>query len=472
MVFSSGVFLIYFLPLVLLGYYLLPFFLKNYFLLLASILFYAWGAPLFVFAVILSSAVNFWIAGRINAHDQRSKRWLILYCVSNLLLLAYFKYSGFFIENFNLALKSAGFGVVEWTHVALPIGISFYTFQSITYGVDIYRKDAAPLKKYSDYLFYILFFPQLIAGPIVRFKEIAHEIRVRHFDSALVLSGFFRFSIGLAKKGIIANTLAEFYSVLSDSQLAATVPSSSIEWLMALVYTLQLFFDFSGYSDMAIGIGRVFGFHFPENFDRPYLAKNITEFWRRWHITLGTFMMNYLYIPLGGNRKGHARLYVNLMIVFFLSGLWHGASWNFVIWGLFHGFWMIMDRLFLAKISERMRFFFVPFTFFLVLNGWVLFNADSMGMAWEKLKIMYSFNDVNIVLPYHLEYYLTFLMAAIFLVLFTFSKSYNRLKFAFYDFHPEKRGTIFLYCMSGILYFIAFAYILSSDFNPFIYFKF
>jgi len=347
MVFSSILFLLYFLPVFMLVYVLLPKKAKNFWALLVSILFYAWGAPNFIYVVLATSLLDFYLVRAIyNAENQsRKKLFLSTSLVLNLGLLAYFKYANFFIENVNLALGELGMASLHWTSVALPIGISFFTFQTLTYAIEVYRQDHAPFEKPTQYLLYKLIFPHAIAGPIIRFKSVAQQVvaRIETPDDRLI--GLFRFSIGLAKKVLIANVLAKQADLYMSGELSEL--SFDEAWVGILAYTFQIYFDFSGYSDMAIGLARMMGFRFPENFDSPYSSRSITEFWRRWHITLGAFMRDFLYIPLGGNRVGSKwRLYFNLWLVFLVSGLWHGASWNFVLWGAFHGFFLILDRLF------------------------------------------------------------------------------------------------------------------------------
>ncbi len=472
MVFSSGLFLLYFLPIAILMYQIIPGSFKNLWLLVLSLAFYFWGAPLFIYVVLGTSLANFIFVRQMQKPNSNRKFWLVAYITSNLLLLGVFKYFNFFAQNFSDISEYAGNGTVSFFEIALPIGISFFIFQSITYAVDVYRKEAPALNKFTDYLFYILFFPQLIAGPIVRYKDIAKQIIIRKLSNEQFVSGFHRFSIGLAKKALIANTLGEFYMKLQYGQGILGFESSSTAWLMALTYTMQLFFDFSGYSDMAIGIGRMVGFSFPENFDKPYLSKSITEFWRRWHITLGTFMLHYLYIPLGGNRKKSSRIYVNLLLVFFLSGLWHGAAWNFVIWGLFHGFWIILDRLFLKKVLEKLGIVSILFTFFVVLNGWVLFSANSMAEAWHNFEVMYAFNGVEITYQPYFGYFTFFLTLSLILVIISAIKPYYNLR----DFIPREKAGIWnsvtLLGITTLLYAISFCYVLAADYNPFIYFKF
>ena len=316
MVFSSTLFLFYFLPLFLLVYHVVPKYLKNWVIFFFSILFYTWGAPVFVFILLGTSLLDFLMVRTIHRSQEARKRkiLLIISLTINLGLLAYFKYSNFFIENANTLLESFGLKEVSWTKVIMPIGISFFTFESITYTVDVYRRKHAPLSNMKDYLLYLLAFPKLIAGPIVRFQEIADEVieRKENIDEKLI--GFYRFSIGLAKKVLVANVMAEQAEVVFNSDFHQL--SAYTAWVGILAYTMQIYFDFSGYSDMAIGLGKIMGFHFPENFNSPYSSRSITEFWRRWHMTLGNFMRDYLYIPLGGNKKGTIGTYVAIIVIF------------------------------------------------------------------------------------------------------------------------------------------------------------
>ncbi len=305
--------------------------------------------------------------------------------------MIYFKYANFFIENVNIFFEQFGLQPYTWTKIILPIGISFYTFQTITYAIDVYRKVHDPLDKLTDYTLYIIMFPQLIAGPIVRYNYIADQLVERKETYEDRLMGFYRFCIGLAKKVLIANTLGAQADLVMNMDFYSI--SSTTAWIGILAYTFQIYFDFSGYSDMAIGIGRMIGFRFPENFDNPYTSKSITEFWRRWHITLGAFMKFYLYIPLGGSKvKTNRRLYFNLWFVFLVSGLWHGASWNFVIWGAFHGFFLVIERLFLSKVLKRAgSVISLVYTFFITIMGWVIFRIEDYKSAFVFYKKLFVF---------------------------------------------------------------------------------
>lgn len=472
MVFSSVLFLLYFLPVFLLVYYAVPRFLKNWWILIASIFFYAWGAPTFVFILLGSTIIDFFLVRQLHqASEQRiKKRWLLLSIAMNVGLLVYFKYANFFIDNLNIALLGIGFSEVSWTKVALPIGISFYTFQTLTYSIDVYRGTEKPLKHLHNYLLYILSFPQMIAGPIVRFGHIAQQISDRPNLIDDKLFGFYRFSVGLAKKVLIANVLGEVaneYFALSNDQLSA-----SGAWIGILAYTFQIYFDFAGYSDMAIGLGRMMGFRFPENFNNPYNATSITHFWKRWHMTLGEWMRDYLYIPLGGNRVNNGRLYFNLIFVFLISGFWHGASWNFVIWGAYHGFFLILDRLFLQKILNRIgKFPSVLITFPIVVIGWTFFGIEDLNHSIEYLSRMFDFGSITVELTLSTEAIFTIVLASVisFVCLFKFG---TRLELLVYNDQLDAKRSIGITLAALILFTICVGYITSSGFNPFIYFRF
>jgi alginate O-acetyltransferase complex protein AlgI len=473
MVFSSSLFLLYFFPAFLIIYFVLPTKFKNIFILLASILFYAWGAPDFIVFVLGSITIDFYLVKWLYKSKNRKK--LILTSISvfiNIGLLAYFKYANFFVENINAFILSLGVNAINWVKVALPIGISFFTFQKITYTIDVHRNVHAPLKKLTDYAMYILMFPQLIAGPIVRYNEIADQIENRKkFETAdNRLTGFFRFVVGLSKKVLIANVLGQQVDfIFSLNENALTTPMA---WIGILAYAFQIYYDFSGYSDMAIGIGRMIGFKFPENFNNPYISQSISEFWRRWHITLGAFMKNYLYIPLGGNRVSAARMYFNLWLVFAISGLWHGAAWNFVIWGIYHGLFLVMDRLFLLKFYERIgKVPSVIITFFITLVGWVFFRAETISQASFYIKKMFTadFRDLDYFLD--LKFYIILILAFIFAFMAIFKRN---------EFWQEKvlstfqsnRNMVFMTIWAILFFIICLSFITSSGFNPFIYFRF
>lgn len=386
MVFSSIIFLLYFLPIFLIVYSFSNKQLRNYIILLASLIFYSWGAPKFIFIILVCTIVDFYLVRCLfnSRREKGRKLYLFLSLTLNLSLLIYFKYANFFIENLNNTLNNFSLQSIKWSAIVLPIGISFYTFQSITYSVDVYRKVALPLSKLQDYLLYIFCFPQMIAGPIVRFSAISEEITNRKESTDLRLAGFYRFCIGLSKKVLIANILGKYADFIFDSNIS--ILHSSDAWLGLIAYTFQIYFDFAGYSDMAIGLGKMMGFHFPENFESPYTSRSISQFWQKWHITLGAFMKDYLYIPLGGNRVSKWRLYFNLILVFLLSGFWHGASWNFLIWGAYHGVFMLLDKIFLNNVLSKVgRLGAVLFTFFVVMLGWLIFRLEDLA----KFKIYF-----------------------------------------------------------------------------------
>lgn len=383
MVFSSVPFLFYFLPCMLLLYFLAPHRMKNAVLFLGSLVFYAWGEPKFVL-VMLFSITQSYIFGILieKCKGAWKKLHLALTTVLSLGALAYFKYADFFIENFN-ALTGLS---VPLLHIALPIGISFYTFQIISYTVDVYRGQVAAQKNYVNLGAYVAMFPQLIAGPIVRYSDIAAQLRQRTHSLEKCALGIRRFILGLSKKVLLANAFGE----LCSSFRASEAPSVLFFWIYALAYTLQIYFDFSGYSDMAIGLGRIFGFEFSENFNYPYISKSITEFWRRWHISLGSWFRDYVYIPLGGNRVKKWRWLLNILIVWLLTGLWHGAAWNFVAWGLFFALLLMLEKLFLLRGLDNVGFLRHIYVLLAVVLSFVLFDASSLGEAFYRIGAMFG----------------------------------------------------------------------------------
>ncbi|NCA81656.1 MAG: MBOAT family protein [Opitutae bacterium] len=383
MVFSSLTFLFIFLPVLLAAYYACPARHRNGVALLASGFFYAWGAPRFVIVLFLSSLVDYALSrelpeGRRSPAARQGA--LAAAVVLNIGLLLYFKYANFFVAELNGWLARFGAGGVSWTAVALPIGISFFTFQKVSYLVDVYRGTAQVARNAVDYLLYVALFPQLIAGPIVRYHDVAVQLIRREHTRERFFTGILRFCQGLGKKVLVANTMAE----VADAAFGAAPAGLSCgwAWVGVLAYAFQIYFDFSGYSDMAIGLGRMLGIEFLENFNRPYISRSITEFWRRWHISLSNWMREYLYIPLGGNRKGVARTYLHLWLVFLVSGFWHGAAWNFVAWGAFHGFFLCLDKLCKGtRVARAPAWAGIPVTFALVLFSWVLFRAETLAHA-------------------------------------------------------------------------------------------
>lgn len=376
MLFSSIVFLFFFLPAFLVLYYLLPW--KNLVLLLGSLVFYAWGEPRFVLLLLLSATLNYGAGLAIARDPRRAKAWLAAGVSANLALLAWFKYAGFLAE----AVKSALAADFPVPHITLPLGISFFTFQGISYLVDVYRGEVRAQASFLRFATYKALFPQLIAGPIVRYRQIAGEMGQRVLTNERMLAGLQIFALGLAQKVLIANTLALPADRLFGADHAEL--SAPTAWLGLLCYTLQIYYDFCGYSNMAIGLAHMLGFSFPPNFDRPYSARSLTEFWQRWHISLSSWFRDYLYIPLGGNRRGPLRTYFNLGLVFLLCGLWHGAAWTFVVWGAWHGAWLIVERMGLRGGLERLpRPLAQGFTLLLVMLGWVWFRAPDLPSAFS-----------------------------------------------------------------------------------------
>jgi len=393
MLFSSPVFVFLFLPAVLVLTALSPRVVRNATLAVASLFFYAWGEREIVVLMLASIAVNWALglwAGRAREAGRSARAAITLAVVFNLGLLVFFKYANFLWRD--LGAVCVGLGLTSsWpvlTEIHLPIGISFFTFQALSYVLDVYRGQGPVQRNPVDFATYIALFPQLIAGPIVRYKDVALQLRDRVVDRAGFAYGVRRFGIGLGKKMLIANVVAQVADDVFALPVAEITPGTA--WLGITCYTLQIYFDFSGYSDMAIGLGRMFGFRFLENFDYPYISRSITEFWRRWHISLSTWFRDYLYIPLGGNRRGPARTYLNLVLVFFLCGLWHGASWSFVVWGLYHGAFLVIERVGLARAIGRLGALRHVYVLVVAMVGWVFFRADTLGQASAFLGRMFG----------------------------------------------------------------------------------
>lgn len=474
MVFSSIVFLLSFLPVFLITYYLVDQKYKNLVILVFSIFFYSWGAPRFIFVILGTTFLDFHLVKWMSmTKKQLHRRLMLTLSVSvNLGLLFYFKYSNFFIENVNQLLSVFGNSHIEWTKLVLPIGISFYTFETITYVVDVYRRVHKPLHNFWDYQTYIILFPKLIAGPIIRYHDLADQITDRSANETIDnrLTGFYRFVIGLAKKVLIANQMG----LQADTIFAmdySTIDSTTA-WVGILAYTFQIYFDFSGYSDMAIGIGKMIGFKFPENFNSPYISQSITEFWRRWHMTLGAWMRNYLYIPLGGNRvSSKSRLYFNLWFVFLASGLWHGASWSFILWGAFHGLFLVLERGFLLNVYKKIgKLPSTAITFFLVVIGWVFFRIENISDAFIFLKQMFAFN-FNYSVSISKEF-IFFFVIALFFAFFSFSAKGQKIQDSvfFGEYNLTKHYSFSL--IAVVLLMLSVSSISSFGFNPFIYFRF
>lgn len=392
MVFSSAIFLFYFLPLFLAGYLIIPRQWRNIYATAASVCFYAWGAPTFLGIFLVSCLCDYLLAKRISQAENQARRRQILWAsmILNVGLLLYFKYANFFVEQWTWLLQELGMQAGKWHKVVLPIGISFFTFHKISYVVDVYRRTSPPVRNFAEYLLYITFFPQLIAGPIVRYHEIQDQIRERTLSWNGFAEGSWRFILGLGSKVLLADPMAAVAAhVFAQKPYDISV---AYTWLGTLAYSMQIYFDFAGYSSMAIGLALMIGFRFPENFNHPYLAVSVTDFWRRWHMSLSRWMRDYLYIPLGGNRVSASRQMINLWTVFILSGFWHGAEWTFIAWGIFHGFFLATER-------TRIGLFYLSFpaplrrvvTFIAIMFGWVLFRSESLGEAIQRWSRMLGF---------------------------------------------------------------------------------
>lgn len=472
MLFSSTVFLFLFLPITLGIYFLLQDKLRNFFLLIVSLFFYAWGEHELVLLMMTSISMNYIVGILISNSNEKgnhslSKIYLAIGTSLNLSVLIYYKYFHFIISN----LSSIGFeSNVDTSGIILPIGISFFTFQSISYLIDVHRGDVKGQNNIINLGMYISLFPQLIAGPIVRYSDINKEIDERTYSKESFNSGISRFIIGLSKKVIIANNVG----LIADKvfEISPNDLSSSLTWIGIICYSLQIYYDFSGYSDMAIGLGRMFGFNFKENFNHPYISISIQDFWRRWHISLSTWFRDYLYIPLGGNRKGNIRTYINLLIVFFITGLWHGASWNFVIWGLFHGLFLMIERLgLLSKIPSKLSIIKRIYTLLIILIGWVIFRSENMEYAIQFISRMFSFSSGNNATPYLYINTFVVLNIVIGIVFATPLRGYLGEKIGsismLFAYRSYLKHAIYI-----ILFIASIFELAQTTYNPFIYFRF
>ena len=463
MVFSSISFLYYFLPLCILCYFLIPAKYRNKVLLIFSLFFYFYGESKYIIVLIFSCILNYYAGKLILKYPKKKKILLIADLVINFGLLFYFKYFNFFITNINNLLNTD----LPLLQVIMPIGISFFTFQATSYVIDIYKGEIKPAKNVFDFATYLTLFPQLIAGPIVRYETVAEEMENRTTSTSLVASGLKRFIIGLGKKVLIANLLGAFATSL-DTLSSSTILSF---WLKALAYTFQIYYDFSGYSDMAIGLGLVFGFHFLENFNYPLTAKSITDFWRRWHISLSTWFRDYLYIPLGGNRLGKKKQIRNILIVWLTTGLWHGASWNFVLWGLYFAILLLLEKFVWQKFLDKHKIFAHISTFILILFSFIIFNTESIAGIGLFFQNLFNFNlpFTNVETNFYLSNYLIVLILA-FIGMGPWMKNlYQKIA----NFKTGKKVLIIaepIFLM--ILLFIITGYIIDDSYNPFLYFRF
>ena len=461
MLFSSVPFLFYFLPAVLLVYFLVPKRAKNGVLLLSSLVFYGWGEPRYL-PVMLVSILQGYIFGRLIERfrdTRRAKLFLVLSVLLSLGTLAYFKYADFMIANLN-ALTGLSAPLLR---LALPVGISFYTFQILSYTVDVYRGTVPAQRNFIDLAAYIAMFPQLIAGPIVRYSDIAVQLKTREHSVSEAASGARRFILGLAKKILLANLLGELVS----SFRASADLSVLYYWLGAIAFTLQIYYDFSGYSDMAIGLGRIFGFRFPENFRYPYLSGSITEFWRRWHISLGSWFRDYLYIPLGGNRKGSARQLLNILLVWLATGLWHGAAWNFVLWGLLFAALLLAEKWIpvLQRLPGVLRHGYVLLA---VVLSFVLFNADSLAQAGQDFAGLFGFGSLSLTSAETLYYLKSYAVLFVLGIL----GSTPVVKNAARRMDGTKAGAVLEAAAMLALLIVCTAYLVDGSFSPFLYFRF
>lgn len=465
MLFSSITFLFYFLPILLIVYFIVPNKFKNLVLLVFSLIFYAYGEPIYVLILLLSCLVNFVAGLLIEKFPSKGKLILVLTIVYNVGQLIYFKYTDFFIANLNNIFNLS----VPLLRIVMPIGISFFTFQTLSYVIDVYRKDVEASHNFLNFATYVSLFPQLVAGPIVRYKTVEEELKKREITWSGVAKGLFRFAIGLGKKVLIANLAGELVTNLTGLANGSVVASI----LTAVAFTLQIYFDFSGYSDMAIGLGMVFGFHFKENFNYPFTATSITDFWRRWHMSLSSFFRDYVYIPLGGSRVSWIKWLRNILIVWFLTGFWHGAAWNFIVWGLFFAVLLILEKKVYGKYLDKCGVFRYIYTIFFVVISFVIFQANSLGDAFYNLKSIFGFNGlpfINQETIYYLRSYGVLLIVAILGSTPLLKNLVNKIK--------EKQGTglkvmnIVQPALCLVLLVVVTAYLIDSSFNPFLYFRF
>lgn len=473
MVFSSLTFLFAFLPVILVFYFLSPSKMRNIILLLASLIFYAWGEPVYILLMIFSSIVDY-IHGlmieKYRADDKKAKLFVLSSIIINLTLLSFFKYTDFLLLNINHLFGTSFIS----PNLPLPIGISFYTFQTMSYTIDVYRQEAPVQKSFIALATYVTLFPQLIAGPIVRYQTIAEQINKRTNNLNKFAVGVKRFIIGLGKKVLLANNIGLLWSQIQNTNIADLTVLTA--WLGIIAFAFQIYFDFSGYSDMAIGLGKMFGFDFLENFNYPYISQSITEFWQRWHISLGAWFKDYLYIPLGGNRVRKIIRYRNLFMVWFLTGLWHGASWNFVIWGLYFGVIIAIEKAGLLNLLEVLS---KPishiYVVLLLLVGWVLFVFDDFAGGMAYLKVMFGFQQVNLFDTQFIYYICNHFIVLLILIISVTPFIKNRHK-ALLEKLEGKQKVFYQNVLVPVIYFLILLlstiYLVDGSYNPFLYFRF
>ena len=459
MIFSSILFIYYFLPILLLVYFIIPNKYKNLVLLIFSLLFYFLGEPKYIIVLLSSCIINYYLSKQFEKSKKR-KLYLIISLIYNIGNLLVFKYTDFFISNINQILNTK----IPYLYIIMPIGISFFTFQALGYVIDVYNKKHKPAKNILDFMTYICLFPQLVAGPIVRYSDIEKELTDRTHSYDLFAEGIKRFIIGLSKKVLLANVLGEF----SKALITETVLSS---WLKPIAYTLQIYFDFSGYSDMAIGLGLMFGFKFLENFNYPLIASSITDFWRRWHISLSSWFRDYVYIPLGGNRVSKLKWIRNIFTVWFLTGFWHGASWNFIIWGLYFGIILVIEKLFTGKYIAKTKVFKYIYSLLIIVISFLIFNSNNTKEIFNSLKNMFLLNNIELTNPetiYYLKSYLVLLVISIISATPLLKTIIIKLR----NTKLNKLINILEPITYIVLLILSTAFLIDESFNPFLYFRF
>lgn len=468
MVFSSILFLFYFLPFVLVLYFISQKKYKNLILFLSSLLFYSIGEPKYIWIMLFSTVVDYTCGRLVDLYKtqekhKKAKLWLTISITVNLGMLSFFKYSDFFIANINNLLNLS----IPLLKLTLPIGISFYTFQTMSYTIDVFRRDTKVQNNIISFGTYVTLFPQLITGPIVRYQTVAEEIdnRVESYD--LFGEGIKRFMLGLGKKVLLANNIGILWERISHLDISTIHVLTA--WLGIIAFGFQIYFDFSGYSDMAIGLGKIFGFNFLENFNYPYMSKSITEFWRRWHISLGTWFKEYVYIPLGGNRGGKYKHIRNILIVWMLTGIWHGASWNFALWGLYFGIILIVEKLFLLKILEKLPSFISRiYTLLLVILSWAIFAFDSITEGFKYIKVLFGFGRVGLWNGDSIYYLYTNIL--LFIILIIGSTDLPKKIWSSINLRYKTRVVENLYLI--IILILSISYLVDQSYNPFLYFRF
>ena len=466
MVFSSITFLYIFLPIMLLTYFIVPKKLKNAVMILASLVFFAWGEIRYIFIMLLLAVMDFWCGKKMTKYyENKKKRKLYLYIniVVNLFILFFFKYADFFISSINSAIGIS----IPLLNIPLPIGVSFNTFQSISYVIDVYRGDVKCEKSFYNYLTYTTLFPQIIAGPIVRYETVDEELEDKKISLENFSNGMKRFIIGLGKKVLIANNVGALWNVIETGNYSEL--SILFSWIGIISFALQIYFDFSGYSDMAIGLAQIFGMKFDENFNYPYISKSITEFWRRWHITLSNWFKDYIYIPLGGNRKGLLKQIRNILVVWLLTGAWHGASWNFVLWGLYFGIILIIEKIFLLKILEKLpKIIRHLYSIILILISWTIFAFEDLSKIGNYIKAMFTnkiiYNQESL---YYAKNYIFIIIVGIICSIPVWKNLKEKI---------DKKNSILLETITSLGYVMIFVLctvsLVTDSFNPFLYFRF